>query len=317
MALVYYVDHITKIYERTKKKANDDLSLTIYEGEVFGLLGPNGSGKSTLVKQLTGLMRPTRGRINLFGIDVVRLPEIITDYVALQPQWPAALMNLYPEEALIGSARLRGATPALARWQAQKIIDELELGPLCKKALRTLSGGQLQIVNVALALVGDRPVQIFDEPTNNLAPEIRKRVWSTLLERHRQGVTIILVTHDVAEAEHVLQRVGIINHGRVLALGTIGELKSVIDQRIRLELLLKSEALDYAHVLENIGEAQAFTSQHWHILCQRENVQAIFEKVVTTIGLEHLDDFRVLTPSLEDVYLQLLQSSPNTTNINN
>ena len=311
MALVYSIEQLTKVYRGSTKLANDHLTLSVQEGEIFGLLGPNGAGKSTLVNQIAGITHPTSGSIQLFGIDVVKNPEVIPEYVALQPQHVYSLWDLYPQEALLYTAQLRHISEARARKQTQALMEELGLEPLRKKLIGRLSGGQQKLVSLALAFIGDRPVQIFDEPTNELDPVVRRRVWEKLLSLHQQGKTIIIVTHNVLEAERVIQRVGIINHGQLLALGGVGELKARIDQRIRLELLLKTEYLgllqeqSYQNILKSLGETRILTKQHWVILCPRARTQSTINQIFEHIGMENLDDFRILTPSLEDVYLQL------------
>jgi ABC-2 type transport system ATP-binding protein len=311
MAPVYRIEQVTKIYRGSTKKANNRLTLSIQEGEIFGLLGPNGAGKSTLVNQIAGITRPTSGSIQLFGIDVVKNPEVIPEYVALQAQHMSALADLYPQEALLYTAQLRHIPESVARKQTRALMEELHLEPLRKKLIQHLSGGQQKLVSLALAFIGDRPVQIFDEPTNELDPVVRRRVWDKLLSLHHQGKTIIIVTHNVLEAERVIERVGIINHGQLLALGSVGELKARIDQRIRLEILLKADSpilsrgRDYQHFLQSLGDTCGLTQQHWVILCQRNKVQNTISQIFGHIGMENLDDFRILTPSLEDVYLQL------------
>jgi ABC-type multidrug transport system ATPase subunit len=162
-------------------------------------------------------------------------------------------------------------------------------------------------VSLALAFIGDRPIQIFDEPTNELDPVVRRRVWDKLQRLQKEGKTIIIVTHNVLEAERVIQRVGIINHGQLLALGSVGDLKARIDQRIRLELLLKTEYLGTSkhHILKSLGDTRTPTKQHWIILCPKGQMQHTINQISEHVGVENLDDFRILTPSLEDVYLQL------------
>jgi ABC-2 type transport system ATP-binding protein len=305
MTAICHIENLTKIYKKSSSKANNDISLDIFEGEIFGLLGPNGAGKSTLVNQIAGLVRPTTGKIALFGMDVVKRPQIIPHYVALQPQQPVALAELYPEEALLFTAQLRGASSASARAQMRTLVDELGLGAFRKKRFRHLSGGQRQLVSLGVAMIENRPVQIFDEPTNNLDPSIRRLVWEKLLELNKRGVTIILVTHNVLEAERVVARVAIVNNGRLPAIGTPGELKARVDQRVKLELLLKAEYCSYGSILQTLGEARSLTQQHWTVLCPRTDLQNVMDQIVSQVGLERMDDFRILTPSLEDVYLQL------------
>jgi ABC-2 type transport system ATP-binding protein len=307
MSIVYEIEHLTKVYRGSAKKANNRLTLSIQEGEIFGLLGPNGAGKSTLVNQITGITRPTSGKIELFGMDVVKHPEVISDYVALQPQHVYALADLYPYEALFYTAQLRHIPEAVARKQTRALMEELELGPLSKKLIRHLSGGQQKLVSLAIAFIGDRPVQIFDEPTNDLDPVVRRRIWDKLLLLQKEGKTIIIVTHNVLEAERVIDRVGIINHGQLLALGGVRELKERIDQRVRLEILLKAEFTGSRNILEPLGETRAMTEQHWHVLCAKTGtrLQDAIVYIFQNIGAENMENFRILTPSLEDVYLQL------------
>lgn len=123
MSIVYQIENLTKIYKgAAKKKANDEISLHIREGEIFGLLGPNGAGKSTLVNQIAGLVRPTSGDIRLFGLDVIKNPQYIPEYVSLQAQDSQALKDLYPEEALIYTAQLQGMSHAVARRKARELM---------------------------------------------------------------------------------------------------------------------------------------------------------------------------------------------------
>jgi len=305
MTVVYSINDLTKVYKGASNKVNDQITLNIQQGEIFGLLGPNGAGKSTLVNQLTGLVRPTSGSIRLFGIDIIKHPHIIPEYVALQSQHMVALRDLYAEEALQYTGRLRGYTAAEAHKQASALIEEMDLGHFRRRLVRQLSGGQARLLNLALAFVGKRPIQIFDEPTNDLDPVVRKLVWEKLLSLHREGVTIIIVTHNVMEAERVLQRVGIINHGQLLVVGAISELKARVDQRIRLELILKPGYAAYNSLLASLGEARSLSEEHWMILCHRETTRETIDHILSTIGLDKLEDFRIMTPSLEDVYLQL------------
>jgi ABC-type multidrug transport system ATPase subunit len=304
-AAVYQVQNLTKIYQGNDRKANDDLTFEIHEGEVFGLLGPNGAGKSTLVSQLAGLLKPTSGSIRLYGIDVVAQPEAVADYVSLQPQWASAVNDLYPHEAIYHTGRFRGLTDAEARRQTGDLLEELNLAGIGRRQIHRLSGGQRKLITLALAFVGDRPVMIFDEPTNELDPEIRRVVWEKLQALNRRGTTILLVTHNVLEAERVIGRVGIVSQGQLMALGTPGELKARVDQRVRLELLFKTDNESAPAMLAHLGDARPLTKRHWTVLCHRDDARGAIDQVLGDIGLGRLDDFRILTPSLEDVYLQL------------
>lgn len=307
MGIVYSVERLTKVYKGSTKKANDEISFSIQEGEVFGLLGPNGAGKSTLINQIAGLTHPTSGSIHLYGMDVTKRPQLIPEYVALQTQQMFALRDLYPEEALYYTAQLRGCTSHEARKQTNALVEELALGEFRKKLIRNLSGGQRRLVHLSLTFVGDRPIQIFDEPTNDLDPAVRIQIWAKLFNLNRQGKTIIVVTHNVLEAERIIQRVSIINHGRILALGTIGELKARVNQQVKIEVILRPEyasVVKYRELFTFIGEVHNLTPLHLVILCHRKFTPHALDLIVSLIGLDKLDDLRIQTPSLEDVYLE-------------
>lgn len=305
MSLIFQVEALTKIYPKAKRPANDRLSFTIQQGEVFGLLGPNGAGKSTLVGQLAGLVRPTSGSIRLFDIDVLQHPEVVAEYVSIQPQNSIALWDLTAQESIYQTGRMRGMSQAAARRQTDELIEELGMGHFANRPIRRLSGGQRRLVLLGVAFIGDRPIQIFDEPTNDLDPEARRRVWDRLTRLSRTGTTIILVTHNVLEAEQVIGRVGIVNEGRLLALGTPGELKARIDQRIRLDLSPKGAPESVAPLLEELGEAVQRPGGRWTVYCDRAQTRATIDTLLARLTIDGLDDFRILTPSLEDVYLEL------------
>lgn len=305
-APVYVVRDLVKTYRSGKVRANDGLSFDILPGEIFGLLGPNGAGKTTLVGQLTGLLRPDSGTLLLYGHDISRDSRFATETVAVLSQTALPLTDLTVEEALAITGHLRGLSRRDARRSAAELIERLGLEPVRTSRLGKLSGGQWRLATFATALIGDRPVLVLDEPTNELDPTNRRMVWDLLLElRREQGRTIILVTHNVLEAERVIERVGIINHGRIIALGTPSELKARVDRRVRLEMILTPGQETRASIVETLGEARQVKERHWVVLAQRDCVERTVERVLHEIGLDHLDDFRILTPSLEDVYLQI------------
>lgn len=306
MAIVYRIENLTKVYKKSEKKANDALTFDIEEGEIFGVLGPNGAGKSTLIHQITGLLSPTAGTISLYGMDIVKHPHLIAHYIAMQPQHTEALKELYPQEALSLTAQLRNIRQPQARKLVAELMDEFEIYKWAKTPINRLSGGQKQLMSLLNSFIGNRPVQIFDEPTNNLDPAVRRQVWDKLISINRQGTTIILVTHNVLEAEKVIQRIGILNDGRLLALGTPAELKTRIDQSVRLELFLKEEGAEQvAETLHVFEQAHALTPLHWIVRCPQDNLTPAIQRIMSSAGLESLEDFRIVTPSLEDVYLQL------------
>ena len=300
----YLVEDLVKIYPKNNVRANDGISLRIRWGEILGLLGPNGAGKTTLVKQLVGLLKPTAGRIWLDGHDVVKHPDIVPHYVAYQGQKKPLLVDITPWEAIYYTGRLRGLPSSAARAQTQEFVERLDLHDFARRPMAKLSGGQQQLTQIAMTLVGNRPILILDEPTAGLDPEHRRLVWDMLLAFQKQkGSTIILVTHNVLEAEQVVERVGIIDRGKLLALDYVGVLKQEVDQRIRLEITAKpgyEEAL--AAALRLYESVTRLNGLHFRIYLQKADVARALEHILSDAIMGWINDYRVVPPTLEDVY---------------
>lgn len=310
---VYKVENLTKRYGKVKKNtnelppANDDINLDILQGEIFGLLGSNGAGKSTLIKQMVNLVAPTSGTIRLNDYNIAKKPEAVTRFVAYMPQQPQALLDLTAEEAIYFTGHLRGMSWGDAKADAKKLVTEWGLESIRKKAVRHLSGGQHRLVGLALTLIGNRPVMILDEPTNELDPSYRHMVWERIVDINKQeGTTIILVTHSIQEAERVIQRVAIMSKGRVVGMGRVGELKDKIDRSVRLELYLKPEFARLVEpVLAEIHHSERVRPLQWMVMVPRQEAEQAIYEILNRVGLDNLEDFRLQTATLEDVYLTL------------
>jgi ABC-2 type transport system ATP-binding protein len=286
--------------------ANAGISLEVGRGEVFGLLGPNGAGKSTLVRQLTGLLRPDSGSIEVLGHDIVAHPERAARLLAYLGQESTALDELTVALAVETTARLRGLGSAQARAARDAVLAELALEPLAGRTLGRLSGGQRRLACFATVLVGERPLLVLDEPTTGMDPVARRAVWAAV-ERRRaaSGVTVILVTHNVIEAETVLDRVAVVDEGRIIACDTPGGLKALVDGDVRLDLVWREEApLDLPLVAALAGRAVR-SGRRWTVRTDPDEARELVARVTTGPAFAALDDFSLSTPSLEDVYLLL------------
>jgi ABC-2 type transport system ATP-binding protein len=285
--------------------ATDLVDLVVQRGEVFGLLGPNGAGKTTLVRQLIGLLRPDAGTVELFGHDVVAHPRVVPDYVAYLPQDDAALADQSVAVALETTARLRGLSRLAAAQARDAVIAELGLEEFAARPIAKLSGGQRRLAVVGAALVGDRPVLVLDEPTNGLDPTARRAVWAAVERRRAQfATTVVLVTHNVLEAETVLDRVAILDRGQVIASDTPGRLKAMVDREVRLELTWRDEPP--ADPLVSSLRARAVEhGRRWTVRLPADEAHAALADLTSGPLFGALDDFTLSTPSLEDVYLTL------------
>jgi ABC-2 type transport system ATP-binding protein len=307
-ANAYVVTGLTKTY-RAKHgdvHATNGIDLTIGRSEVFGLLGPNGAGKTTLVRQLIGLLRPDAGHIDLFGHDVVARPRVVPDFVAYLPQDDAALADLSPVVALETTARLRGLSSVAARADRDAVIDELGMNEFANRPIAKLSGGQRRLAGVGATLVGARPVLVLDEPTTGLDPTARRAVWAAV-ERRRleQAITVVLVTHNVIEAETVLDRVAIIDHGRAIACDTPGRLKATVDRDVRLELAWRDEPPMQDPLVRELHAQAVEHGRRWSVRLPADRARAALGELTSGPLFAALDDFTLATPSLEDVYLAL------------
>jgi ABC-2 type transport system ATP-binding protein len=228
------VRNLTKQY-RGGVLANDDLSLDVRAGEVFGLLGPNGAGKTTLVAQVLGLLKPTSGQILLDNVDVARHPNVARESCSYQPQGSAPLDGMTPVEAVQLTGRLRGGDRATVRRRTAELLTALDLDPW-RDRLVPLSGGVARLVSFCLAAVHPVRLVVLDEPTNDVDPLRRRLLWEQVRALADGGAGVLLVTHNVAEAERCVDRLAIIDHGRVQASGTPAALKAQLGGALRLEI---------------------------------------------------------------------------------
>ncbi|MFJ7985359.1 ABC transporter ATP-binding protein [Streptomyces sp. NPDC096351] len=287
-------------------RATDGISLDVRGGEIFGLLGPNGAGKSTLVRQLTGLMRPDSGSVRLLGHDLVRHPERASRLLAYLGQESTALDELTVALAAETTGRLRGLGVREARAERDAVLEELGLGPLASRPLRRLSGGQRRLACVAAALVGERPVLVLDEPTTGMDPVARRAVWAAVDRRRAEyGTTVLLVTHNVIEAETVLDRVAVLDRGRVIACDTPAGLKERVAGEVRVELVWRESAPLHLPEVASLRELAQETGRRWMLRLAPDEARAAVATVTGGAAFTALDDFTLATPSLEDVYLAL------------
>ena len=284
--------------------ANDAISLTIGVGEVFGLLGPNGAGKTTLVRQLVGVLRPDSGRIRLLGHDITQTPSSAARLVGYLAQEEPALTELPVGLAVETTGRLRGLSRPAARAARDDLLDELALTDLATRPMTTLSGGQRRLAQVATALIADRPLLVLDEPTTGLDPAARRAVWEAL-GRRRTTTTVVLVTHNVLEAETVLDRVAVLDRGRVIASDTPGRLKALVSDEVRLDLVWRDEPPYDDATVASLRTRAVINGRRWSVRLPQAQARDALGRLTTGTAFEALDDFTLATPSLEDVYLAL------------
>jgi len=200
--------------------ANDEVDLTIAPGQVVGLLGHNGAGKTTLVNQVVGLTVPDKGTVELAGIDAVRYPAQARRLASVQAQANVPITGLTPRRAIELIGRLRGASRSQAAQGAAHLIEVLDLTPWANVSAEKVSGGVARLTAFAMATIVPGRLVVLDEPTNDVDPVRRRLLWNEIRRVADDGHGVLLVTHNVREAESVVDKVTVLDHGHVLADAT-------------------------------------------------------------------------------------------------
>ena len=217
-----YIDNLTKTYDDIK--AVDGLSLEVGGGELFGLLGPNGAGKTTVINVLCGLLMPTSGSARIGGFDAVREAGKVRELIGVCPQETAIFTYLTGKENVELFGNLQGMPKMKIRERADALLSKMGLSEDANRLAGKYSGGMKRRLSLILALIHDPSIAFLDEPTVAMDPQSRLAVWDFVRDLKKRQKTIILTTHHMEEAEELCDRVGIIDHGKLIALGTPKEL---------------------------------------------------------------------------------------------
>lgn len=232
------IEKVSKVFGKDVV-ANDEVTISIEAGEVFGLLGPNGAGKTTLVSQVIGIAAPTRGSIRINNVDVVSKPDYARQACSYQPQSQVPIEGVTVRQAIELVGRIRGGRSKQVRKKTNALLSALQIDEWANQSGDKLSGGVKRLTAFCMAAVVPGRVVILDEPTNDIDPLRRRLLWQQVRHLADRGSTVLLVTHNVLEAERSVDRLAIMNQGSVLASGTAASLKGHENGFFRLELTLE------------------------------------------------------------------------------
>jgi ABC-2 type transport system ATP-binding protein len=281
------------------------VDLAIPRGSIFGLLGPNGAGKSTFINILAGLCRKTSGEVRIWGRDIDERPRDARAAIGVVPQEISVDPFFTPREALEVAAGMY-AVPARER-RTMELLTALGLADKANAYVRQLSGGMKRRVMVAKAMVHNPPVLILDEPTAGVDVELRRQLWAYVLELNRKGVTIVLTTHYLEEAQELCDQIAIINRGQVVACEPTATLLQRMDTRH--VLVTPEEPVITVPVLPGfetrLTKAGGFSVGYRTGLSSVEQVLA----AIRAAGL-HIKDISTEDPDLEDVFVALTSAPP-------
>lgn len=287
--------------------AVDGIDLRVPTGSVFSLLGPNGAGKTTTVRMLATLSAPTSGSAKVCGHDIVHDADKVRSVISLTGQFAALESNLTSRENLILMAQLRGFSRSAAKRIADNLIERFDIGEFQSKLVKAVSGGQRRRIDLAASLVVQPQLLVLDEPTTGLDPRSRQAVWTAIRELVAEGVTLLLTTQYLEEADELADHVMLIDHGRAVATGTPSELKAQIgDHRVDI-VTVDSDGL----VGLRTALAQQFditvTEERKTISIpapgEADDLAAVTHAVVST-GIR-VDEIALRRPTLDDAFLAL------------
>jgi ABC-2 type transport system ATP-binding protein len=292
------------------KAVLDGIDLTVAEGAIFSLLGPNGAGKTTMVHILSTLITADAGEIRVAGHDLAGDPDGVRAAIGVTGQFSAVDNLLTGEENLLLMADLHHLGRGERRRRTAALLDRFDLADVARKPASTYSGGMRRRLDLAMTLVGDPRLIFLDEPTTGLDPRGRRTVWQIIRGLAADGVTIFLTTQYLDEADHLADRIAVLDHGRIVAEGTASELKRRIPGgHIRLQFTGPPELESAAHVLGAVSrDDEALTLQvpsDGNIASLRALLDRLDGAQVEVGGLS------IHTPDLDDVFFSLT-GSPTT-----
>ena len=299
---------LTKVYPRTDFAAVDRLDLSVYQGEIFGLLGPNGAGKTTTVGMLTTRVIPTAGCAYVAGVDVVAHPTLAKQVIAVVTQQNTLDRALTVRENLYFHGLLFGIPARRSRRMADELLGRFRLSKWADASVYALSGGMAQRLLVARAIFHRPAVLFLDEPTAGLDPQSRLALWEVLDQLIAAGQTILLTTHNMEEADHLCDRVAIIDHGRILALDTPAALRRGLgaDTVVTVATSGDPRAL-MARLRGDIGEVVRSRLVDGGVELQVKGGERILPRVVASAegGGFQLVDLSITESTLETVFISL------------
>ena len=304
---VIVTEALTKVYPGNIR-AVDGLDLAVCRGEIFGLLGPNGAGKTTTAGMLTTRVIPTSGRAIVGGVDVVAHPTAAKQLIGVVPQTNTLDRALTVSENLYFHGRFFGMPARTARAEARRLLEQFRLADRADVPVGALSGGMAQRLMVARAIM-HRPATLFlDEPTAGLDPQSRIALWDILGELHGEGQTILLTTHYLEEADELCDRLAVIDHGKLLALGTPAELKSTTGAATYVTVTASGDLDALAALLaDRVPGVLGTERSDGRLRLRMSRPEGVLPAIVTSAeaGGFTITDLSLMEPSLESVFINL------------
>lgn len=289
-------------------RAVDGVDLKVATGSIYGVLGPNGAGKTTVIRMLATLLRPDAGSAKIFGYDVVKEAQIVRQLIGVTGQYASVDESLSATENLVIFSRLLGLGRAESKRKATELLEEFGLTEAAKRPLKNFSGGMRRRLDLAASLIAQPPLIFLDEPTTGLDPRTRNQMWDTIRRLVNTGSTVLLTTQYLEEADQLADRVAVIDHGRVVAEGSVDQLKSSVGtSSLQLRVQNLRDMNLARQTVERVLKVQsAISAEAAKITAPMGNADQVTDLLIALreAGIP-LSEMSVQKPTLDEVFLTL------------
>jgi ABC-2 type transport system ATP-binding protein len=308
VAVIVEIKGLRKVYEgKQKVVAVDGIDLSVREGELYGLLGPNGAGKTTTISVCTTRALPTAGRVLIAGVDVVAQPALARRSIGVVPQYNTLDRSCTIFENIYFHCLYFGFSSTDAKARTEQLLEQFHLTERTKATPNQLSGGLAQRVQIARAIAHRPKVLFLDEPSAGLDPQSRIAMWEAVRGLKKEGITVVLTTHYMEEADALCDRLAIIDHGKILVENTPEELKSSLGAQKVYELKMRSperskELIAALQLLPGVTSAESFEAG---VRVFAEGADGQLTEIVKTANPFGLRDMTITEASLESVFIRL------------
>ena len=301
-------ENLVKTYRNGAGRALDDLSLDVEEGTVLSVLGPNGAGKTTLVRVLSTLLEPDSGHATVGGIDVIKDPKGVRQIIGLSGQYAAVDETLTGWDNLVMFGQLYHLSGAEAKQRATELLAQFSLTDAARRPIKTFSGGMRRRLDLAASLIIRPKVLFLDEPTTGLDPRGRMEMWGVIEGLVREGVTLLLTTQYLEEADQLADDIVVVDRGKVIARGTSDHLKDQVGGE-RIEIVVAEANIAVAtEIIERVSHGRATVDQGLRRISVpvSDGTQSLIAviRAFDEAGI-HALDLALKRPSLDDVFLSL------------
>ncbi len=295
-------------------RAVDGVDLQVRTGSIYGVLGPNGAGKTTTIRMLATLLKADAGSAKIFGYDIGKEPQQVRQLIGVTGQYASVDESLSATENLIIFSRLLGLGRIESKRKAMELLEEFGLTEAAKRPLKNFSGGMRRRLDLAASLIAQPPLIFLDEPTTGLDPRTRNQMWETIRKLVKGGSTVLLTTQYLQEADELADRVAVIDHGKVVAEGTVNELKgSIGTSSLHLSIQNEQNMQEARLIVERVLNVQsAVSAEGGKITVPMADADKVTDLLMTlkTAGIP-LAELSVQKPTLDEVFLAITGSNAN------